>query len=561
MGYLIHVVLALGTLVVAEARLHDGFPPRPWGLLILAVVPTLLARSSTSAFTRGKFTWASLLGRALHRSAPALFLLSVFFLDWPGTVEAWTGQSASLVGWPEPALCLAFAPFIFFQLLVIDARARLNDTRPEQRAEERSFHNRLFFSALFPFLLYLSVVLVVGWDPRVRARVDGVDLWQALFGTGLLVFFVISLPSIVRNIWRTEPLEPGPQRELLENLAARAGFRCRDLLVWRTGHLMANAAIVGMTPRTRVVLLSDSLLAMLSNRELGAVFAHEIAHALRHHVIIFMLWALAFFMGAERAVAWIVDRAGDLSGQWMPAPVWFGTGLVLGLAVIWYLGFGWLSRRFELEADLKGVELTDDPAALVSALEQVGGRYRDSSGWRHFSTAERVAFVERAHWDPGLGQRLGRALRRWSGVAVVLVLVLGSLELASLLGSYDHQMARVELVEGQTDAAIERLDAAGIAGKGLRSLVAVDRAAAGRPGGLEALALASLTNGDGAQAGDALTLLVMRGREDLRSLAEVFRTWREGGAPPPGAPPDLGEPWAEALRRFHAVGESATTIK
>ena len=568
MGYLIHVVLALATLLfeedflplVSDSWISGGDAPRGGvalaGFLALSVVPSLLARATTGAFGRGKFSLSAFLGNALHRSPPVLFLIIVLLFRWTDAVEGWTGQSASFTDWPEPALLLALFPFVAFQLLAIDARVRLKDSRAEHRAQERSFQSRLFFSALVPFLIYLAVVLIVGWEPGVRARIDGVDSWRVAFSACVLGLFVLCMPSILRNTWRTDPLTPGPQREMLENLAARAGFRCRDLLIWHTGHRMANAAVVGMTPRTRVVLLSDSLLSMLPSRELGAVFAHEIAHALRHHVIIFLLWTLAFFMGAELAVTWVSEWAHAQAS----APLWLGAGLVLVLALGWYLGFGWLSRRFELEADLTGVELTNDPAALVSALELVGGRYREAGGWRHFSTAERVAFVERAHWDPGLGQRLQRTLRRWAIALSVLVLALGSLKLVDLSGSYSWQMARVELEEGRPAQALRRLKSADEGAGWLGELAAVDLSAADHGGGLEGLGLEALGAGDGSRAELALELLVMRGRDDLDAVLRALREARgeaDEGSGADGGTSALPSAWARALDEHMGEGRGA----
>ena len=62
---------------------------------------------------------------------------------------------------------------------------------------------------------------------------------------------------------------------------------------------MANAAIVGFLPGHRTVLFSDSLLAGLPPRELAAVFAHEIGHARRHHVLVFGAWTLVFFLAGD----------------------------------------------------------------------------------------------------------------------------------------------------------------------------------------------------------------------------------------------------------------------
>src|SRR5262249_6269763 len=160
--------------------------------------------------------------------------------------------------------------------------------------------------------------------------------------------------------------------------------------------------ILGVGPRHRVVLFSDLLLAQLGPRELAAVFAHEIGHAFRRHVRIFVTWAAGFFMAAD-----LVARHLFADSPWVSG------GFVVGAMLAWYWAFGFLSRRFELEADLFSLDLLGDPGALIAALERVGGAFRDVASWRHFSTAARVRFIERAATDPAVGDRLRRELRRW----------------------------------------------------------------------------------------------------------------------------------------------------
>ena len=181
--------------------------------------------------------------------------------------------------------------------------------------------------------------------------------------------------------------------------------------MWRTGNLMANAAIVGVSARSRVVMFSDSLLSILSLRELASVFAHEMGHAVRHHVWIFIAWAMAFFLAADQWTHLLAD-AGEL---------WTSLAL-LGTVGLWALSFGWMSRRFELEADLFSLELLGDLEGLVSALERVGPRERDASGWRHFSTAKRVDFLLRAAQDPAWARRFRSRLR---GITVAGFLAAG----------------------------------------------------------------------------------------------------------------------------------------
>jgi Zn-dependent protease with chaperone function len=273
---------------------------------------------------------------------------------------------------------------------------------------------------------------------------------NAVFVGLLLVVLAGLLPRLLQWTWDTAPLGRGPVRELLEAVAWRARFRARDLLVWRTGNLMANAAIVGLYPQSRVVLFSDSLLSMLGPRELAAVFAHEIGHAMRHHVVVFLTWVVAFFLGGELLISAVLEGV-DGGGEW------WAVGLGVAVFVSWFLVFGWLSRRFELEADLYSVDLLGDAPGLISALERVGGRLRDVAGWRHFSTADRIAFIARAISDPAFVGRFRRRLRMFTLAGAVLAAVALLGHGVALAASWSRDRVVVELCLGRYGEASERV--------------------------------------------------------------------------------------------------------
>ena len=169
-------------------------------------------------------------------------------------------------------------------------------------------------------------------------------------------------------------------RYLLERCAESAGFRCKRFLVWRTGHQMSNAAVMGFASWHRSVLFTDLLLAQLGPRQLAAVFGHEMGHVLRHHVLVFAAWSLGFFLAGD-----VLLRATDVED---PALLLAG---VTAFVAFWALGFGYMSRRFELDADLVALELTGDPEALASALDTVAGAHARGRGGRPRDPARRPA--------------------------------------------------------------------------------------------------------------------------------------------------------------------------
>jgi Zn-dependent protease with chaperone function len=380
----------------------------------------------------------------LAQASPLFLQLAAQGLfGWNRSVERWTGTRPAILEWPHPTLLLALAPFAVYALAAIDARARQGGA--SHRAALRRFQARMFATGVLPLTGFVLAAWAAGLDPRLRVHLEEVGLLAAAGAAALFAAFLLLMPWVVRHVWETRPLEAGAQRDLLEQLARALSVRTGEIRVWETGHQVSNAAVVGLGPG-RVMLFSDALLSELPPRELAAVFCHEAAHVERHHVLTFLCWSVAFFAAVDLATTW-AGMEDELAG-----------GLIVAVAfALWFVVFGWLSRRFELEADLWSAEATGDPAALQSALERVGSIHGHRSGWRHFGTAERVAFLARAAADPGVGSRLRRthALAQSLGIAVLVGVL--ALELVTLLGRLAEERLRVDLRLGDYAGAERRL--------------------------------------------------------------------------------------------------------
>ena len=517
MGYLVHICLGLLFLGIAE-QAGTLVAPLPWGIFALGAVPYLVAALVRRWSMTGRFRAADLGFAFLHWSAPFLYLAALFVFGWMDSVEAWLGRRPSLIEWPGPGLFVAYAPFVGLCLLTIDARARV--LAPSTRiAATRRFHARLFFSGLAPIALYVTVAWLIGLYRPLRVQVEEVRLWGAVFAVLLIVTFVRYLPTVLRYTWDTTPLPRGRERDVFDAVATKARFRCRELVVWKTGRQMANAAIVGLFPRSRLVLLSDALLLRLGPRELAAVFAHEIGHAKRLHVLAFGAWAIAFLFGADL----IVERLPE--GQDLAAGA-----LVAAVIALWVAVFGWLSRRFELDADLYSVELLGEAGSLIVALEAVAGPHSTNAGsWRHFSTDRRVEFLRAFEREPEVGRRLRRTLRSWTRVGVVLMCVVLGLQLIGLFESWNVDQVRASLRLGRYDLAAEQIalveDPDPALDQLVRRAVTLDGA-----NDLEAIASAArgaLEAGDGEGAADWLALGALRGSDELATVESALHADHE----------------------------------
>jgi STE24 endopeptidase len=381
------------------------------------------------------------------------------------------------------AEALSFACFYAVELAVRDHLGKLGYGTPKWESlwQYLDFQLRSQIGVwLVATMMLVAIRDVFSW--LIPEDADASTL--AVLMVGLLSFSVLALsPVIIRIVWQAAPLPHGPVRERLESFAKRAGFRYLDILVWHTNGGVANAAITGLIPQLRYVLLSDALLQHLRPEEVESVFGHEVGHVKHHHFSYYLAFVIAsvifltlLAIPTESAAQWLV---GPEVWYWLQ-PAWQYLPPELWLLVPYlFVTFGYLSRRFERQADLygcRGTDSRDELAALeyadaandavtfdadpgtsnakavddgptsplvtadgirtfIRSLEKVAlinGIARRSWSWRHDSISRRVAFLAAVLDNPALANHFHRSVRRlrW---ALALVLLAG---IALLFGLY-----------------------------------------------------------------------------------------------------------------------------
>lgn len=313
-----------------------------------------------------------------------------------------------------------------------------------------AFHFRHdFLAAAAPLGLVLLAANVARGYERALVRLAGVE-WGGDLALGLAAaaVFVVS-PLLIVRIWRTRPLEPGPLRERLEDLCARIGLRVRDIMVWQSEGTIINAAVMGIVAPLRFVLLSDALLACMSTKQTESVFGHEAGHVRHCHIPAFLAFAL---------IGWLLVSAVMevftllLGGRWaLDAPLGVVGVVAVGLmALLWLLGFGSLSRRFERQADIFGAVCATPPAedcrlacafhrpdlgpeerlgricisgakVFASALDRVAalnGIPHAEHSWRHASIRRRIESLMTLAGDPAAARRFERTM---AGIRTALI--------------------------------------------------------------------------------------------------------------------------------------------
>ncbi|NOS99314.1 MAG: M48 family metalloprotease [Phycisphaerales bacterium] len=322
------------------------------------------------------------------------------------------------------------------------------------RSAYLGFHIRhQLLSVVVPMMLILTAHdLTRRFERRIDRALPIPWAPDILLGIAAAVVFVIA-PWLLKHIWTTHPLPRGPLRDDLERLCRTIGLKCRDILVWRSNGMVVNAAVMGVVTPVRYVVLTDALLDAMDPDQTRAVFGHEAGHIVHRHIPYFLLFAVISMLLASGAMellfqsAWMADE--PARGERLIVQA---VGLIT-IAFVWGFGFGFVSRRFERQADLFGARCVSpaDPAlcrlpcgvhadppphassdllcatgaeifaGALLRVARLNGIPVHEHSWRHASIARRVANLRRLAGDASQLRRFERTIR-----AIKIVLIIGS---------------------------------------------------------------------------------------------------------------------------------------
>jgi STE24 endopeptidase len=407
--------------------------------------------------------------RAVDVLSLAVFAWLVYERDWPGVVRSGFGLGDTIL--LDEAMILL--PFVAAQVAgwwgVYAAERALRPLRgPVGLRRYLWLKARQSLGMVLPVagIYALGSELIVRRWPGSAASAWDQPIRVALMGLLVLVL----APALVRIAWPTRPLPDGPLRDRLEHLSRRVGFRCTDILVWDTNQVLVNAGVTGALPWFRYVLLTDALVDHLDPHEISAVFGHEIGHIAHRHLVYF-----GFFVLGSLGVLTLADSAVEPLMRALPAsvaasvPEWLASestpalvvkaAVVLGTVGLYFLlAFGYVSRRFERQADVFGCRVVScgrpdcpphadyDGAALpgpdvatvplcpvgirifinaLSSVAALNGMRPAAWSWRHGSILRRIDFLESLVDRPDAETRFQTGIKRMRrGVAAVLVAAL-----------------------------------------------------------------------------------------------------------------------------------------
>jgi len=330
---------------------------------------------------------------------------------------------------------------------------------------------------IFPWALITlcyDILSLLTW-PSLR-RIYESATGQFLFFTLFLILLVIFLPPLIKYFWGCSPLPESEKRERIEDFFKAQEFRYREILRWPLleGRIM-TAGVMGLVPRFRYILITDSLLEVLSIEELKAVMAHEIGHIHYKHLLFYILFVLGYMaisfglfditFSLMALQPWLYELLSS-QNQVHVSLFYLVLSVPVILSIVLYFRYimGFFMRNFERQADLYSAKLVGEATPTIMSLEKIAtasGMSRHQPSWHHFSIAERVEFLWRSSQDPQVIKRHSRRVAVSLIVFMSLLISLGfALNVGSLKGGLEDKaltsMLNRKLAETPENADIYR---------------------------------------------------------------------------------------------------------
>jgi heat shock protein HtpX len=254
---------------------------------------------------------------------------------------------------------------------------------PCQNTEKnaRHWHSYQLWNMLQFSLMLAGMITLLGYIGYSIAGMAG------LLSIGIIgsIGFLLTNNNSIDRVLKASYIEPIDHNagyglyQMIEELAEKAGLEKVPRL-FLDRRAITNAYTIEDKTRSAIVL-SESLLTSLSDREIKGVLAHEIAHLKNRDI-----WIMVVSDQVRRLTGYL-----SIAGQLMLL-LYLPLMLIKGVSVPWILLLSMMaaptissllqiamSRNREFKADLDAVALSGDAVGLASALRKIN---RQSSFWK-----------------------------------------------------------------------------------------------------------------------------------------------------------------------------------
>lgn len=301
---------------------------------------------------------------------------------------------------------------------------------------------KLNIPVIFPWLflsLAFELISTSPW-PALNTFIEK-PVGQVFFFGLVLAVIMIYLPVLIQYFWGCKTVEPSYKSDDLREFLRNIGLRYRKLVNWPVfGGRMLTAGIMGIIPRYRYILISDSLLDILTISELKSVMAHEAGHAKYNHQVLYALFFLGYFVLAIglfdpsfyfTLMGYFINILSDENISGNVYYILIAIPMLLSLIIYFRFIMGFFMRHFERQADTYSASIIGDPSPIISSLEKIAllsGKIRDVPNWHHFSIKQRVEFLNLSRDNPDIIRNHNKMLKTsfivYMGLTLILIYLL-----------------------------------------------------------------------------------------------------------------------------------------
>ena len=186
----------------------------------------------------------------------------------------------------------------------------------------------------------------------------------------MVILFLLNTKVLVKIFNKLTPLEDGQLKEQIEALAKQVGFDVKAISVMDASKRSTklNAFFSGLG-KTREVVLFDTLIEKLSEKEILSVLAHELGHAI-HKDVPRMLGVQIIVFGLYATIIGAILQSAELAKGFGLSGANFGFSVVLfsiliePVQLILDLPLNWISRKAETAADAFAARLVGKESTM-----------------------------------------------------------------------------------------------------------------------------------------------------------------------------------------------------
>lgn len=217
------------------------------------------------------------------------------------------------------------------------------------------------------FILMAAMTALFAFAGVAMGGFEGM-LIALVFAIGMNAFAWYNSDQMVLKMYRASPLPTShPLSQMVAQLARNADLPMPK--VYEIPNDQPNAFATGRNPENSAVAATTGLLSRLSQEEIAAVMAHELAHIKNRDTTIMVVTAT--FAGAISMLANFMMFFGNRRDNQM------GFLALLAMMILAPLAASLIqmaiSRSREYEADRVGAEICGNPMWLASALQKIEG--------------------------------------------------------------------------------------------------------------------------------------------------------------------------------------------